>query len=474
MLGAAAGLLVAYAAIQIVTGFFAIGRNPIVLDVHFDWKLAGFAGLIALAAGLLTGLWPAVRALRTDPHASIKDGEGRLAGSRRFGATGRMLVVSQVALSLVLLVTAILFARTMANLRDVDLGFTGDRVLTMSLDPIGANDETGAGREQFWIRSLARVRALPGVRAASLSVLTPLSGRDTGKLVTVRGYQPQSELDRRVRVNHVSEDYFRVFGIQFLAGRDFTANDTTRASRVAIVSQATVEAFFSGRNPIGETLDFGDGRIYHIVGVVDDYKHLNVRDNPPRFAFVPLWQRIDGIGRISLAVSSEQPTASMTRAITSEVVAINSNTLVSDVIGVREQIDATLVSERLVSTLATWFAALAVGLAAVGLYGILSYWVARRRAEFGVRIALGAPLSNVAWGVLREVLVQVGLGVAIGLPLALAAARASEGLLFGVAPIDPRNYVLGVAALAAIACLAAWLPVRRACSIDPCEALRRE
>jgi hypothetical protein len=200
----------------------------------------------------------------------------------------------------------------------------------------------------------------------------------------------------------------------------------------------------------------------------------SVREQTPRFAFVPLWQPLDRISRITLAVSSDQPPPAVARAVADEVRAVHPNTLVSDVIGVEEQIDATLVSERLLSMLATVFAALALGLAAIGLYGILSYSVARRRAEFGVRMALGAAPSRVASSVFREVLLQVAAGMGIGLPVALATARATEGLLFGVTPADPGNYLLSAAVLAVVACLAAWLPARRACSIDPSEILKLE
>lgn len=211
-----------------------------------------------------------------------------------------------------------------------------------------------------------------------------------------------------------------------------------------------------------------------MIGVVRDHKHKSLRDEAPRFAFVPLWQPLEGISRITLAVSSSQPLASIAAAIAQEVRAIHPDTLVSDVIEVQEQIDATLLTEQLLSTLASGFAALALGLAAVGLYGILSYSVARRRAEFGVRMALGAPPRRIAWDVVRQVLLQVGAGIAIGLPLALAAASAASGLLFGVRPAEPGNYLLAAAMLVVVACLAAWLPARQACSIDPTEALRRE
>ena len=474
VLGAAAGLLIAYVAIQGLRGFFVMGRNPILLDVRYDWKLAAFAAGVALGAGLVTGLWPAMRALRTDPQAALKDGESRLVGSRRWGTASRVLVAGQVALSLVLLVAAVMFVKTMGNLRAVELGFSGGRVLTLSLDPALPGETAAEAREQFWRRVLERVRGLPGVRAASLSVLTPLSGRDTGKLVTVPGFRPGDEMDRIIHLNHVSEDYFRAFGIQLRAGRVFTPRDAKRAPRVAVVNEAAAKAYFPGRSPIGEALDFGESGVYQVVGVVRDHKHMSVRDPAPRFAFIPLWQPLDGISRITLAVSSDQPPPAVARAVADEVRAVHPNTLVSDVIGVEEQIDATLMSERLLSRLVTAFAALALGLAAIGLYGILSYSVARRRAEFGLRMALGAPPSRVASGVFREVLLQVAAGIGIGMPVALATARAAEGLLFGVTPADPGNYLLSAAVLALVACLAAWPPARRASAIDPVEALRLE
>jgi predicted permease len=470
-IGAGAGLSLAFFASRRLAGFFAVGRNPILLDVRFDWKLAAFACGIALVAGLLTGLWPARRALNSDPQAAIKDGESRLVGAR--GGGGRQLVAGQVALSLVLLVAAAMLVRTMANLRAVPLGFSGSRVLTMSLDPIARGDAASAAREQFWLRVLERVRRLPGVHAASLSVLTPLSGRDTAKLVSVAGYQPRGDTDRIVHVNHVSEDYFRNFGVGLLAGREFTARDGASSARVAIVNQAAARAYFGERDPIGATLTFDRAGDYRVIGVVRDHKHLRVQEPVPRFAFVPLWQRLDPVGRVTLAVSSTLPQAALARAVADEVRALDPGTLVSDVIGVEEQIDATLVGERLLSALGGAFAALALLLAVIGVYGVQSYAIARRRAEFAIRLALGAAPARIAAGVLRDVLLQVAAGLALGLPLALAVAHAAKGLLFGVTPAEPGSYLLSALALAAVASLAAWPPARRACSVDPAETLRR-
>jgi putative ABC transport system permease protein len=460
--------------IRALTGFVAIGRNPILLDVRYDWRLAALAAGVALVAGLITGVWPALRAVRTSPQAAMMAGGGRVAGSVRLGATLRSLGIGQVTLSLVLVVLAIVFVRTMTNLSRVDLGFNARRVLTMSLDPRLPPGTSAEAREQFWKQVLTRVRAMPGVHTAALSVLTPLSGRDVGKLVDVRGYQARSDTDRLVHVNHVSEDYFETFGIPALGGRGPLVQDEAGAPRVVAVNEAAARAFFAGRNPIGEEIGFGEAGTYRVVGVIRDHKHRNVREDVPRFAYVPLWQPVEGITRITLSVSSTHQDGALARAIVDEVHAVEPTALVSDVLDVQEQIDATLVTERLLSTLAAGFAILALVVAAIGLYGVLSYTLARRTNELGVRLALGARPAHVAWSVLRGVLGQAMIGIGLGVPIALAAVRAAEGLLFGVTASEPWSYALGAVMLSAVACLAAALPARRAASIDPCDALRHQ
>jgi predicted lysophospholipase L1 biosynthesis ABC-type transport system permease subunit len=240
-----------------------------------------------------------------------------------------------------------------------------------------------------------------------------------------------------------------------------------------VINEAASNLYFAGRSPIGEAIRFGESGEYQVVGVVRDHKHMSVRTEAPQFAFIPIWQRLDPISRITLAVSSARSPAPTAHAIAQQVRAVRVNTLVSDIIQVGEQVDATLVGERLLSTLASAFAALAIGLAAIGLYGSLSYSVARRRTEFGVRMALGAPASRIAGGVFAEALPHVGLGLLIGLPMAVAAGRIIGGLLFGVTPADPSNYLLSAVVLSLVAALAAWLPARRACSVEPSELLRR-
>jgi predicted permease len=468
VLGAAAGLFVAYAAIEGVTGLLATGRRPILLDVQYDWRLILYTLGVTLGTGFLTGVWPAARALRVEPLAAMKENEARLAGWHR--SKGRLVLVgAQVALSLALLVAAALFARTMVNLRAVDLGFTPSGVLTMSVDPGASADEGTDARAQMRTRWLERVRALPGVRSVSLSVLTPLSGRNTGVMMSVPGVSSRGD----VRLNHVSEDYFQTFGIGLMTGRSFTRQDGASGLKVVVLNETAARAAFPGRSPLGERVDLAGAGLYQVVGVVRDYKHLSVREAAQPFAFVPLGQPVTAISRLTLSVSSDTRSTLMARTVADEIRSIHPDTLVSDIFGVDAQIDETLVTERLLSMLATGLAVLVLTLAAIGLFGIVSYAVAARTSEFGLRLALGAPRSRVAAGVIAEALLPVVAGIAIGLPLAMLTARAAQRLLFGVTPADATSYVVGAGALVVVAAAAAWVPARRACRLDPAETLRR-
>ena len=467
-LGVAAGLVVAYLAIEGLTGFFATGRRPILLDVQYDWRLIVYALGVTLVASVLTGIWPALRAVKIEPQTAMKENQARLAGWQRSKAR-QVLVGAQVALSLALLVAAALFARTMMKLHAVDLGFTPGGVLTMSVDPGALRDNGTGALEQMWTAWLERIRGLPGVRNASLSVLTPLSGRNTGAVMSVPGVGYRGD----VRLNHVSEDYFQTFRIALMAGRSFTRQDGVGGLKVVVLNETAARLAFPGQSPLGEQVELGGAGLYQVVGVVRDSKHLSVRETSTPFAFVPLGQPVTPLSRLTLSVSSDMRTSLMVRPITEEIRSVGPNTLVSDIIGVDAQIDETLVSERLLSTLATGLAVLVLALAAIGLYGIVSYTAAARTTEFGVRLALGAPRSSVARGVIGDALLPVMAGIAFGFPLAMLIATAAQRLLFGVTPADTASYLVGAGTLVLVAAAAAWLPAQRACRLDPAETLRR-
>lgn len=441
LLGAAVGLPLALAAVDGIAGFFAGGRQPVDLDIRLDWRLLFFTFSIALAAGLISGSVPALKALRM---------------SSRPGRFGRHLIVGQVALSAVLLSAAAAFVQTLANLRNVHLGFRPAGILTMSIDPASAE-------------ILSRVRSLPGIRSASLSIFTPLSGRDRGGRVTVPGFQPRNANELSIHFNQVSNGYFETFGIDLVAGRTFTAQDEASAGKVVIINGTAARTYFRKRDPIGQAMNLSDGE-YRVIGVVRDTRHMSVRDPAPRFAYLP----IQPAGRVTLAVASALPESQLIPAITSEVRAVNLGVLVSEIVTMDQQIDSTIRSERLVSMLSSAFGLLALILSAVGLYGVISYNVQRRTQEIGLRMALGAQRSAVAWAVMRQTMALVGGGIALGLIAAVFATRAAQALLFGLSAADPLSYIFAAVVLTVLSALASYLPARRASSIDPMRASRHQ
>jgi ABC-type antimicrobial peptide transport system permease subunit len=285
--------------------------------------------------------------------------------------------------------------------------------------------------------------------------------------------EPGQSGRKDVRLNHVSEDFFQTFGIALMAGRSFTRQDEGSAIKVVVLNETAARLAFPGRSPLGERVQLGGAGLYQIVGVVRDSLHLSVRETSTPFAFVPLGQPVNPLSRLTLSISTDTRAPVIVRTVTEEIRSVYPKTLVSDIIGVDAQIDETLVSERLLSILATGLAVLVLALAAIGLYGIVSYTAAARTTEFGVRLALGAPRASVARGVIVEALLPVAAGIAIGLPLAMLIAKAAQRLLFGVTPSDTASYLVGAGTLVLVTAAAAWLPALRACRLDPAETLRR-
>jgi predicted permease len=470
LLGAAAGLVVARVAVAALVGFFAIGRNAVVLEAQIDWRAGAFAASVALIAAVVTGMWPAVRAVHVDLQQAMRSGDPRLGGAPRARAASRLLIGSQVALCLPLLACALLLALTIKNLRDVDMGFTAERVLTQSLVTIMTGTAAPAQRAQFWTRVLEKMQALPGARVASLSTLTPMSGRDTGTLLG--GPMKERQVaDRMVHVNHVSEDYLAVFGIRLLQGRAFSAAD--RTAHVALVNQTTAADVFPERSAVGEMLELGEGKRYQIVGVVKDAKHQSLRETPLRMVYLPLWQPLDPAGRVTLSVATQQPPMSLAEEIDRQVREIEPSALVTDVFDVETQIEATLVGERLLAALGTVFALLALTLSAIGVYGVVSYTVAERRGEMALRMAIGALPSRVRLDTWREVQRPIAAGLACGLLAAWVASSMLRALLFGVTPLDVGAYILATVVLLVVAGGAALLPMLRLGSINLADVMHQ-
>jgi predicted permease len=478
-LGALPGMAMASWGVNGIETLFAEGRRAIVLEASLNWRVLAFTVMVTLAAGLLASLFPAWRVFRTDLEQSIREGHTRTGESRGSATLASMLVAFQVALSLVLLVGALTFLRTLANLRGIDTGLKNEEVLTMSISlPEGyahANDPV-----HFWSRVLEAVRGIPGVQTAALSTFTPLSGRDRGAHVKITGFTATMFEDGIAHLNQVSEGYFETLGIPLLRGRLLTEQDAQGAPAVALINESSARKFFGDREPIGQLVEFErKGRVvnsYRIAGVVGDTKHMNLREATPRFVFLPIRQPKDSEGRVTLVVASAIRDGQMAlmQPIQARLAAIDPGALISDVITIRSQLDSTLLTERLLSGLSATFGGLAMILAAIGLYGVLSYRIGRQRQSIGVRMALGASPYSVAVSVLRQSGHVVAAGLLVGLPFAFAAARMADSMLWGVKSSDPAIYVAGAAMLLLVGLMSAYLPARRASRIEPAEALRHD
>lgn len=471
--GAIPGVALARAGVTVIEGMFAEGRRAVSVQSDFNWEVLGFALAITLAGGLLAALFPAWRVLRSDLDRVIREEQARSSESRGSSMLRQTLVAFQVAVSLVLLVSAATFARTLANLRDLDPGFRNGDVLTMSIELPNGYVETGKS-PATWNRVVTAVREVRGVKSASLANFTPLSGRDRQAPASVRGFAPESVGDNIIHLDNVSEGYFETLEIPLLAGRLFTVQDAEGAARVAVINESAVRRFLGRRDPLGQLLSV-DKIEYRIVGVVRDAKHNSLRQPSAPFAFLPLRQSLSPERRLTLSVASVAlgGEAALLQRIRHRLAEVDSGLMVSEVISIQGQMDATLLSERLLSGLATAFGVLAMVLASVGLYGVLSYRVGQQRKVIGIRMALGAAPSSVAGNVLRQSgLVIIG-GILCGLPFAVMAARAADSLLWGVKPGDPMIYVTGAVMLCLVGFASAWLPARRASAIDPAEALRQ-
>jgi predicted permease len=380
------------------------------------------------------------------------------------------LIVLQVALSFVLLVSGALFARSLRNLKAVDHGYTTDQIVTMELAP----DRSGYKPDQqrnFFTQLSERVTALPGVKSVTFLSLLPFSGISSEGEINVPGYQSRPNERPTTLIYPTTPQFFATFGIPLLAGRDFNAQDSVGTPKAIIVNDNFARHFFGDENSLGKRVSIGPFNL-EIVGVAGDAKLWTLRETMSRTIYYALEQRHMGKQRLCVRASGDAGT--LVAAICHEVRSLDPNLPVFNIKTFADQIDESIRQERLIAMLSSFFGLVALLLAALGLYGVMAHAVARRTREIGVRMALGAQAPAVLWMVLRETLLLVFIGVAIGLPVALAVTRLIKGLLFGLGANDPLTIALSVLAMLAIAALAGYLPARRAASVDPITVLRRE
>jgi len=474
-LGAAVGVLFARWSSGVVVRLLRDAGRAVSLDLSLDLRVLGFAIAIATATGLLFGLAPAWRAVRVDPQHALRGGGRGLVGDSRH-RFGRGIVVGQVALSLVLVIGAGLLVGSFRRLATIDLGFRPEGVLVASAEwsRLQLDDER---RPDFPRELLDRVRAVPGVSSASASLTTPISGSSWNDYVSVDGYAPESPNDALVWFNGVTDGYLETLGIRRLSGRDIDPRDRAGAPSVALVNQTFARRFFGDADALGKALRVSVhdslGPPIEIIGVIEDSKYSRVDEDTYATAYVPLEQTSLWGPGVSVSIRTATRPEAVIPAVTAAIVGLDPSIGI-EYATLEDQLAISLARPRLLATLSGFFGALALLLAVIGLYGTMSYTVARRRNEMGIRIALGAARSRILRLIAGEASRVVAIGVVAGVLIALAATRLIVSFLFGVTATDPVTLALSCLALAVVAMAAALVPAWRAAAVDPLQALRDE
>ena len=471
--GAAIGVGVAYQGSQVLVSMMS-NRDPVFLELGVDLRVLLFTVGVAVLTALLFGLAPAWRAVRTDPQAALQGhgGRGVIEGHSRFGL-GKVLVSAQVALSLVLVTGAALLVGSFRALGRVDVGFEPDRVLVVSAG-LGLSRDAALAKQATL---LERLRTLPGVRGAASSFTTPLGRSTWNDLVVMEGLAAARPEDREIFLNEVSPQFFATVGMRLIGGRDFGPEDRVGAPAVAVINQTAALRYFKEPNPVGRIFRLerarGTSPPIEVIGVVADAKYQNLREETLPTAFFAMAQDSTMGPQATFVVKGEGSALGLQSAVTALFAEVHPSATLRFK-AMEQQVSDTLARERMLATLSGFFGILALGLAAIGLYGTMAYHVARRRGEIGIRLALGAVPRRVLGGVLGEVGVVLALGTVVGLAAVLATAPLMQQFLFGLTPRDPRSIAGSVAVLVAAAALAGYLPARRASQLDPMRVLREE
>jgi predicted permease len=481
MLGGALGLVMAKWAVAFVLKLLSYSYSPIPFELSLDFRVLAFTAAVSTLTGLFFGLAPALTGSRVELNAILKGSEnGREGGLVRRGLA-KSLVAAQVALSLVLLMGAGLLLRSLKQLYAVNTGYERDQVLTMWVFP--ALNGYDHAREMSLYRELyEKLTATPGVESASLSRLMMVFG-DWNRDVWVLGApqqqgSTQSQASRKVYCDPVGPGFFRTMGIGLLLGREFSPADSENSQKVTIVSESFARKFFPGENALGRRIGFDGAKSsgdVEIVGVVKDIRHRVDQDETREAAWIPYTQAPpDMLGQMVFLVRTAATPATIAPSIRSQAQSLDKTLPLSEIQREAAELDDYFGAWRSMGTLMGFFSGVALVLAALGLYGAMSYLVGRRRKELGIRLALGAQKRGILWMVLREAFIVLVAGIAVGVPFTAVAGRWIASMLFGVRAMDPATMASVLAVMAATALLAAYLPARRAMRVDPIVALRYE
>ena len=473
--GGAAGLVLAVWMDRALLNFLPAGDSPLTISTAPDWRILAFNLGISLLTGIVFGLAPALQSTRPDLARTLKDQVGSIAGGASVGLR-KTLVAAQVALSLLLLIGAGLFIRSLSNLKGLDPGFRTTNLVGFAVDPpmSGYRPERSL---DFYRRLRESLDALPGVESSSLAVMPVLAGEEWDSSMAVEGYQHKPTETPDPHMQFVSPDYFKTMNIPILLGRDFRMTDGRGAPKVCIVNEKFARRFFKSGLAVGKHIgmggDPGTKLDIEIIGVVHDTKYESMRDEVPVEVYQPYHQMEFVIGMYAYVRTARQPEQAFS-GIRRAVNSLDPNLPIFQMKTIETQMEESLITERLVATLSSGFGALATLLAAIGLYGVMAYIVAQRTREIGVRMALGASGRDVVKLVMKDVLLLTGIGIGIGLPAAWGLTRMVSSQLYGIQPNDALTIAAATLGIAFVALLAGYVPAQRATRVDPMRALRWE
>jgi predicted permease len=473
MFGGIGGLFVAQWTLDLMTAI--LPKEAVdTITPRIDLVVVLFAAALAVGTGLLFGLFPALHSTRPDLVTALKGTSGQPAGARSASRFRTTLATAQIAISMALLVSAGLFAKSLVNVSRVQLGLNADNIIMFAVSP-ELNGYTAVRTKQAFERIEDTLRALPGVNGVTSGSVPLLSGSNWGTNLAIEGFEAGPDTDTNSRFNLIGSGYFQTLGIPVLAGREFTAADALGAAKVVIVNETFVKKFNLGRGAVGKHV--GEGRDkpldMEIVGLVKDAKYSEVkRDIPPQF-FRP-YRQDENIGSINFYVRTAGAPEPFMATVTKAIAQVDPNLPVENLRTLPQQVRDNVFLDRFISVLSTAFAALATLLAAIGLYGVLAYTVSQRTREIGLRMALGAAPSRVRGMVLRQVAVMTVIGGVVGLTGAVSLGRLAQSLLFELQGWDPVVLVGSAAVLGAVALGAGFLPALRASQVEPMRALRYE
>ncbi|HEU4836110.1 MAG TPA: ABC transporter permease [Pyrinomonadaceae bacterium] len=474
LIGGVCGVLLAQWAVTVLVGLVA---REAPLNTRPDTGVLLFTAGVSIVAGLLFGLIPAIQASRTNLAATMKE-KNRLRGGFMRLNPSSVMVVMQVGLSMVLLTGGGLFARSLMKLQGEDLGFDRNNVLLVGVDPRLAGYKQ-AELATLYQQILERLSSLPQVRNVSIATYSPLSGTRRSSSVQVTGYTPQPGENADTEDILVGPNYAETLGMPLLRGRDINERDTAASRQIAVINEAFAEHFFKDQNPIGRTFAFDDnsdnGGTIEIVGVVGNIKREAVLEKPDPTIYRPILQVQDqATYSATIHIRTQADPTPLAPQVRQMINQIDDKLPVFGVTTLSDQLHQNLGQERLIAQLVSFFGALALILACIGLYGVMAQGVARRTSEIGIRMALGARGGNIAWMILRETLYLVLAGLVLGVPAALVGAKLISAQLFGLKPTDPLTLVGAAVVLTVVAMLAGYLPARRAARVNPLNALRYE